>query len=255
MSNREIKRGLALGSGGIKGMAHIGALEVFYEEGIIFDVVAGTSVGSLVGALYARGYAPKEIIDLKDELFAFCKADFVATPFGGLVKAMRKIFGGATFDDLKKPFAAVATDADTGEEVVISEGDLATAVAASCAVPPVFRHVARDGRNLVDGAFVNYVPSDAAKKLGAEKVVAINLGKGNDYNGKIKSALDRTYPRNGVIYCNRSKRYYDCSDVFIEPELTGAKAMGLKGLGKIYEAGYVAAAEKITEIKKILKIL
>ena len=245
--------GLALGSGGVKGMAHIGALQVFYEEGITFDVVAGTSIGSLIGALYARGYSPRDILNLKDELFGFRKHDMVAMPFGGLVRAMRKIFGDADFSDLKKPFAAVATDADTGEEVVINEGDLATAIAASCAVPPVFGRVRRGGRNLVDGAFVNYVPSDVAIALGAQKVVGINLGSGNDSNRAIKAALDKTYPDNGVSVGNRSRQYYENTDVFIEPLLKGVRGFGLKGLEEIYEAGYTAASEKITEIKRALK--
>ncbi len=249
-NGKKIKLGLALGSGGAKGAAHLGVLKAFEEENIEFDVVSGTSIGSVVGFLYAKGYTVGDALRLKDELRIDDPQTLLAMYLGGfgLTDVMRRVTGGAYFDDLAKPFAAVATDLDNGEEVVMSEGDVSMAIAASSAIPPIFKFVERGGRRLVDGAFVNYVPSDVARKLGASFVVSVNLGAGKNTNTEIKRTLDEIYPENGVKEGARSEQCYKFSDVVIEPDLGDFSSTDVRRIDQAFDIGYAAAKNKINEI-------
>lgn len=247
----KLKLGLALGSGGAKGMAHLGAIKAFEEEGIEFDFVAGTSIGSIVGALYSKGYSSddmrallKEVVDGEPTLILAFTLGAISLP-----EIINKFTGGAHFSDLKKPFRAVAVDADSGKEVVLGDGELSTALAGSSAIPPL-KPIVRNGRVLVDGAFLNYVPSDVVKDLGAEFVIAVNLGKGRDLNNKIKEDLDDLYPNNKVAFANRSKKCYEFADFVLEPDLSRFTAMSLSGLDEMYKIGYENAKENVERIKK-----
>ena len=253
LRDAEASLGLALGSGGAKGAALLGVLKAFEEENIEFDVVAGTSIGSVVGALYAKGYTVGDMTRLKDSIRIEDPQNLLMLYLGGtgLTGIMRKITGGAYFDDLVKPFRAVATDLDSGEEVVMGYGEVSTAIAASSAIPPAFRPVVRDGRRLVDGAFVNYVPADVTKTLGAERVVSVNLGTGNDTNQSIKKTLDEMYPENGVRLQNRSRQCYEYSDLIIAPPLDGFSSADVRRLDDMYEIGYNEAKKKIPKILKV----
>lgn len=253
-NDKKIKIGLALGSGGAKGTALIGALRAFEEANLSFDIIAGTSIGSVVGALYARGYTSEDMMNLKDESGLADPRSLIAFTLGtaSLKDAISGFIGGAYFSDLKKPFTAVATNLDSGEEVDMSSGDLASALAGSCAIPPVFRAVNRDGMRLVDGAFVNYVPADVVKSGGADVVISINLGKGQDDNSHIKRILDELYPENGVKRANRSRACYEFSDLVIEPDLADFKSSSVHALDEMYLRGYTAAKLKIEEIVKLI---
>ena len=240
------KLGLALGSGGARGMALLGALKALEEENIEFDVVAGTSIGSVVGALYAKGYTVGDMLRLKDSLGLSDPQNMLLLYLGGtgLVGMMRRVTGGSYFDDLIKPFRAIATDLYTGEEVVMGMGEVATAIAASSAVPPAFRPVERDGRKLVDGAFTNSVPSDAVKNLGAE----------SDTNQDLKRTLDELYPGNGVKLTVKSTQCYTYSDYVLAPDLRGISGADIRRLDDMYETGYKAARDKMNEIEAALDI-
>lgn len=255
MGNKKPKLGLALGSGGAKGAAILGVLKAFEEENIEFDVVAGTSIGSVVGALYAKGYTVGDMTRLKDSIRIEDPQNLLMLYLGGtgLTGIMRKITGGAYFDDLVKPFRAVATDLDSGEEVVMGYGEVSTAIAASSAIPPAFRPVVRDGRRLVDGAFVNYVPADVTRTLGAERVISVNLGTGNDTNQSIKKTLDEMYPENGVRLQNRSRQCYEYSDLVIAPPLDGFSSADVRRLDDMYEIGYKEAKKRMDEVLKTIK--
>ena len=252
--DKNFKLGLSLGSGGVKGLAHLGALKVFEEEGIEFDVIAGTSIGSIVGALYAKGYSSDDMLSLLNEVgladpqFAF----MVVLGMVSLPEVINRFTGGATFSDLKKPFKAVAVDAVKGKEVIFSSGDLSIALASSSAIPP-FRPIEIDGKILVDGAYLNYVPSDVVKEMGADFVLAINLGKGKDTNQGIKSTLDEIFPSNGVPFANRSHQCYEYSDFILHPDLSAFSTSSFKNLDEIYKIGYDCAKEKVQEILSRIK--
>lgn len=246
--------GLALGSGGAKGMALIGAMKVFEENNLKFDIIAGTSIGSIVGGLYSAGYNT-------DEMFAFLKEYDITNPKTLIMMKLKgmtvtnlldNIFGGANIEELKKPFSAIACDLISGEEVVMDTGNVASALASSSAIPPVFRPVTREGRRLIDGAFVNSVPGDVVKKKGADFVVAVSLTE-DPMNTSAKRNLDKQYKENGVKECDRYEKGISASDFVIVPDLHNFSPASINELKKMYDIGYKTAKEAMPELLAKLK--
>ncbi len=177
------KVGLALGGGAARGIAHIGILEVLEREGIPRDLIADSSAGALVGALYAQGKKPAEIkeIALKLDWRKRLRLIDLALPNTGFIGGRRlkdlvkSITGDIDFKDLRVPLSCVATDILSGEEVVLSEGSVLEAVRASVSLPVIFTAVKREGRYLVDGGLVNQVPVSVARQMGADIVIAVNV--------------------------------------------------------------------------------
>lgn len=178
----KLKVGLALGSGSARGWAHIGVIRALQEAGIKPDVLCGCSIGALVGAAYADG----DLDDLEKWTTGLTWQDVVGlldVGFGsGLIKGdkliafFEKHFVDKEFSALPLPFACVATDLASGREVWLKEGSVAAAVRASIALPGLFAPVNRDGRLLVDGGLVNPVPVSLCRALGADIVIAVDLG-------------------------------------------------------------------------------
>ena len=204
--------GLSLGSGGAKGVAHIGALAAFSEAGVKFDIVGGTSIGSVMAALYALGYTPREMLMIIKET-GFCKTStFLDFKFRkkSLKKFLDYAIGDRTFNDLKIPYFCVAADLYSGEQVVLTEGDLNSALAASCAIPPIFSAVEIGGRFLVDGAL---------KASGTVEIIVEKLSKAvkNDKQMMITVALLHlvlflivvSYYVSFVVIGNMTKDLYD----------------------------------------------
>ena len=193
------KIGLVLGSGAARGLAHIGVLKALGEENIAVDVIAGSSMGALVGACFAREAKIteleevvlktdwKQLLRLSDPNLAFMLKGFI---HGRKVEELLKvIIGDVEFKDLKIPLAVAATDINTGEEVIIKEGSVAEAVRASISIPVIFMPVKIGNRFLMDGGIVNPVPVNAAKDMGAEFVIACNVilkPQERKYSGSMK---------------------------------------------------------------------
>jgi len=178
------KVGLALGSGAARGLAHIGVLEVLQKEGIPIDMIAGTSAGAAVGAIYAQGKDASMIKSLALDLSWKRLASVVdlALPRTGFIKGRKikdllALFIGddIKFSDLKIPLACVATDIMTGEEVVISHGSVLEGIRASISIPAIFTLVKWKGRYLVDGGLVNPVPVSVLRQMGADFIIAVNV--------------------------------------------------------------------------------
>jgi NTE family protein len=178
--------GVAFGGGAALGIAHIGVLEVFEQAGISIDLTAGASMGSIIAIGYAAGLTPTEMVRIVDRLGTVTTTLSAIDPTlagTGLLKGrrLRKILGPSlpdgveTFDHLVRPCQVLATDIETGERVCLDSGSLETAVRASCSVPLVFTPERRDGRTLVDGAFVDPVPADVVREMGADIVVGVNV--------------------------------------------------------------------------------
>ena len=181
MNNMKI--GYALGGGAARGLSHIGVLKVLHKHGISPDVIAGTSIGAIIGALYAAGYDPEDIEKIVLGMDWKKLASLVdwTLPFSGLlqgkrvVSLLRSILGDITFSQLRFDFACVATDILSGEQVVLREGALVEAVRASISIPGIFTPVELSGRYLVDGGLVNTVPVSICREMGADYVIGVNV--------------------------------------------------------------------------------
>lgn len=184
--------GLVLGGGAARGIAHVGVLQILEENGIYPSIIAGTSVGALVGGFYAAGLSSLRLATLVREikwldlvsvrLPSLNLTDLARTIPMGLVDLdkmmdwVNQVLGGpVNMEQLNIPFAAIATDLLSGEIVVMNEGLLAPAIRASCSVPGVFTPYHRNGRLLVDGVVVNNLPVTVAQNMGADYVIAVDL--------------------------------------------------------------------------------
>ena len=175
---------LVLSGGGARALAHVGVLEALVRQGFDFDIVAGTSMGSMVGALYASGMSPSEIRDLTPKMNLAQRKIMTPTTMFGLMFAgslissdpiqefVTKVLGNKRFDQLKRPFGCVATDLRTGEKIVFREGEVAPAVRSSMNLPGLLAPMEYRHRLLVDGGVVDYVPVDVAQMLGAQWILS-----------------------------------------------------------------------------------
>jgi NTE family protein len=174
--------GLALGGGAARGFAHIGVIQVLEEAGIRPDLVAGTSAGSLVAALYAAGAGGRELGQLAAQMDESALTDW-SFPGRGLIRGealarfVREHTGGRTIEQMRIPLGIVATDLDSGEPILFRRGDVGAAVRASSAVPAVFQPVRISGREYVDGGLVSPVPVRFARQMGATLVVAVDISQ------------------------------------------------------------------------------
>jgi predicted acylesterase/phospholipase RssA len=178
------KLGYALGGGAARGLFHIGVLSVLEEYGITPDVIAGTSMGAIIGAMYASGLKTSDLkqiargIDWKQIMRL---TDIVALPKSGLIQGnrivalLKSILGDIGFSQLKCKYAAVAADLYTGQQVVFTEGSLIEAIRASISIPGIFTPVHYEGQYLVDGGLVNVVPVTVCRDLGADFVIGVNV--------------------------------------------------------------------------------
>lgn len=190
------KIGLALGSGAARGWAHIGVIRALRREGIRPDVISGASIGAFVGASAATGQFETMARWVEKLTWQTVVSYLDVSLKGGLIKGDRLIdyfereITGLGFDELKLPFGCVATELQTGREVWLKEGSVARAVRASIAMPGLFTPVLDNGRVLVDGALVNPVPVSLCRAMGADVVIAVDLG--SDIVGRAKRRLARS---------------------------------------------------------------
>jgi len=177
------KIGLALGSGGPKGLSHIGIIKVLEKNNIPIDFIAGVSIGSLIGGFYSttKDIDKIEEIALSNSWRQTLSLFFDLSMCQGFVSGRKiKIFienivGKVNFKDLKIPFSAVATDIGTGKTVILHEGEVALAIRASSSIPLIFKPVRLDNKLLVDGGLSMPVPVEIVRKMGADLVIAVNL--------------------------------------------------------------------------------
>ena len=175
------KIGLALGSGAARGLAHIGVLKVFIENRVPIAAIAGTSIGAMIGALYAAGVSVAQMEEIAEDVDWRDLARLVDPifPGAGLIdgKKVARFIAGIlpvqSFDELQIPFAVTATDVETGEALIIKQGNLVEAVRAAISFPGIFTPVPFGGRFLVDGGLCNPVPVDVARELGGDKVIGV----------------------------------------------------------------------------------
>ncbi len=270
-----MKIGLALGGGGVRGFAHILVLETLDDLGIRPTIIAGTSMGAIIGALYASGMSGKEIRErisklfiLKDDTWRdllakkndmlklltsfsveFPRRGFINTQ--GFVEYLFSEIKKRTFEELQIPLLVVATDYWTAEEIVFESGDLLTALQASMAVPGVFAPAIIAGRVLVDGGVVNLVPYDhlldrADFTIAVDMSKARNLGK-NQVPGTLESVLGAFNIMQASALAEKMK--YRRPDIYVRPEIEGVRMLDF---GKIEEVSR-QAAPAVALLRKQLK--
>jgi len=261
--------GLVLGGGAARGIAHIGALQALEENGIYPQVIAGTSVGALVGGLYAAGVSPARLAALVQDikwldlvsikLPAINWSDPARTiPMGladmdKIIPWLEQVLGGPVdIEQLNLPFAAVATDVLSGETVVMNSGPLAPAIRASCSVPGIFTPYHRNGRLLVDGVVVNNMPVTVAQNLGADYVIGVDLLP-------VGGAL-QAEPRNVVelamtalfMLARATQIEQEMADIIVTPTIAHFNLADLNAAEDLLEAGRRAMEAAIPTIKDAL---
>lgn len=253
------KIGLALSGGAARGFAHLGVLKALRDHDIPVDFIAGTSAGSIAGAAFASGLSVEEIAAIGKKMSWYKMTGLAYSAKGILSNAsmgefFRKNFPHDKFEDLPIPFAAVACDLETGEEVVLKEtGDVITAVRASCAIPGIFAPVPHDGRMLIDGGVIANVPTKAVKKLGAEIVIAVDvLASGATYWGTPSTLVGIFFQSTMMLLRAASRAHHYRADVVIIPKIAHLRPDEIGKLDEFVKAGEAAALEKIDEIKKLL---
>ena len=244
----EFKLGLALGSGGAKGYAELGALYAFEQNGIKFDVIAGTSIGSVIGAFYAAGYSATDCLELLKsvDVSEIKNLFMIKMDTLGLFNVIDRSIGNLDISELKKPFRAVATVLETGEEYEFKSGSVATALCASSAYPPFFKPVVVEGKALIDGAFSNSVPADKVREMGADYIVGIDLSSHVKSGGGMLSMFFPTF-KGGAD--EPWEKGYDNSDIMLHPDLSAYKSVSFSAANQMFEIGYACAVEKMSEIK------
>lgn len=250
---KKIKIGLALGSGGAKGFAHLGALKAFEENGIEFDIVAGTSIGSVVGAFYSAGYSSTDIMELLKRIdYNEIKNLFmIKMDTSGLFKVIDREIGSMNIEELKKPFKAVATHLESGKEKVFSSGSVATALCASSSIPPFFKPVVIDGERYIDGAYTNSIPADIVREMGADYVVGIDLSTQDTKPSLIKKFFP-TYKSGAKEPWAKG---YQFSDTMLHPNLNDFSSVAFWRGNEMYDIGYQHAISFIPKIKQDIENL
>ncbi|HZU31090.1 MAG TPA: patatin-like phospholipase family protein [Candidatus Angelobacter sp.] len=251
------KVGIALGGGFARGLAHIGVLKVFEEEKIPVNFIAGTSVGSVIGAAYASGISAKEL----EELAALVRfKDFSRWTFSrfGLFSNdkmaifLRKVLRCKTFEELQIPLAIAATDIVTGEAAVFTKGDLVDPVRASCAYPGMFQPVKVGGRLLVDGLLAHSVPAMPLRDLGAERVVSVYLAGHWVKPGGPRHVFDVIGQCFSIAQDNMCGPWKAASDVILQPEIGAFAYDDFIRAKELIMAGEVAARAAIPQIREWL---
>ncbi len=219
------KIALVLGGGAARGFAHVGVIRILEQEKIPVDMIVGTSVGSLIGAIYAADARSFELewtaFQLeKEDLFDF--GVFNAVTGMGFAKGdkleawVKSHIKTANIENLRIPFAAVATDLNWGYKVVLDQGSLPRAIRASAAIPGVFQPVTHQGKILVDGGVVDNIPISVAKAKGADIVIAVDISA-NVGNTNITNLVDVTLQATNIMFALNVEHSKKDADVLITP--------------------------------------
>ncbi len=249
--------GLALSGGAVRGAAHIGVLEVLQEYAIEIDCIAGTSIGALIGALYAFGVPLDEIEAFARELDWFKISSFIL-PSTGLLsndemgRQIENLIGDVAIEDADIPLAIVATDIVTGERIVFRDGSVASAVMASSCLPGLYKPLEYRDRLLVDGLLVENVPVRAMRELGAERVIAVNLG-GNFTYPKPDGIIDVMMNSFEIAVDNNTKRILKAADVVISLDLTSYSRFDVDDVPALIDEGQNHTLARIEKIQHVAR--
>ncbi len=252
------KIALVLGGGAARGFAHVGVIRALEQEKIPIDMLVGTSVGSLIAALYAH---EANSFDLewtafslqKDDLFDYSMFSLSMGPVKGdrLEEFVASKIPVHNIENLKLPFAAVATDLNRGTRVVLDHGPLARAVRASCAIPGVFQPVAHQGKLLVDGGIVDNIPISVAREKGADIVIAVDISE-NVTNFNITNLVDVTLQAVAIMFRENVTYRKREADVLITPAVGNVGMLDFTQKKFCMQAGIEATQRAMPDIRKAI---
>ncbi len=253
---RPPKIALALGGGAARGFAHVGVIKALEAQGIVPDIIVGTSAGSVVGSLYASGLDGFELQKMALQMEEAQVGDW-SLPDRGVFKGealqnfINKAVGNRPLEKLDRLFAAVATDLKTGEAVVFRTGNTGMAVRASSSVPGVFQPVTINGRDYVDGGLVSPIPVRAARALGADVVIAVDISAKPQY-GKTENTVGVLLQTFSIMGQTIGRYELNEADVVIRPQLSAVAATDFNGRHLAVLEGEKAAQAALPEIKRRL---
>ena len=266
--SRQLRIGLALGSGGAKGLAHIGVIKVLEKNNIPIDFIAGSSIGALIGGFYS---ATKDIKQVEEIVLSTNWRQLLSlidpSLRRGLIKGekIKKFIethiGKVKFRDLKIPLSVIATDLRTGEIIPINQGEVASAIRASISFPLIFKPVEREGRLLTDGGLSLSIPVEVVNKMGAGLVIAVNLDADyftNKGNNKTDLGFYEIAINSINLLCHHLARWnVKNADIIVEPKLN-VKKVGIVYWNKFLDgrdiilAGELAMKKKLPQLQKLI---
>lgn len=245
--------GLALGGGAARGIAHVGVLEILEQERIRPDLVAGTSVGALIGLFLCAGFSAAELAFVSSHLgwFKLMRPQLPRRGFfnfSRMGEMMVELLGDITFADLEIPFAVVAADIENGQRVIFREGLVAPAVMASCAVPGVIEPVQIGDRWYCDGGIIDNLPVSLAREMGADYVIGIDI---------FEPHFDRRNPFGMAVTAvevliDRAGMGLDQADCVIRPEMAGISFVSFRRKEHLMQRGIAAAVKALPGLRQAL---
>lgn len=289
MAEEKLKVGLALGGGGARGLAHIGVLKVLERENIPIDLITGTSMGAIIGGVYALKKDISAIEKIAEKYskisefnidFSFSEKERKDKPFflkkmsdflkkgyilnlelrrkyidegEGIKKIIKDLIGDKAFTDTKIPFAVVAADLVKGEKVILNQGKLFDALLASSSIPGMFPPVILDKKILVDGGIVDVVPIQAAQSLGANFVIGVNVGQTIKKRVEFDNAVEIFFRSDSITSAELRKLQLSFADVVITPKIGRFHWSDFSKPEQCIREGEIAAQNIILELKKKLK--
>lgn len=253
---KKLKTGIVFSGGGVRGFAYIGVMRAFKEAGIDFDMVAGTSIGSLMGALYAMDMPIEEMeqyaLKIKQSDFTTSKVFFVPNKIEKYENLVANLVGNNTFETLKKPLCVVAVDIKTGKEQHIKSGNLIKAIAGSCAVPGVFTPVEFEDMLLVDGLLTNNIPADALREMGADIVISLDINPTRGYGTDSIKTMDILKASLRILMVSNAVNGYVHSDYIIKIDLSEFSQLKISNTLELMKKGYIATKKVMPEILQAL---
>jgi NTE family protein len=251
------KVGLALGSGGARGFAHLGVIKVLRDEGIPIDLIAGSSMGALVAAFYGAGLDVERLYKLSRVFKRKYYLDFTVPKMGFIagkrVKELIRIFThGKMIEELDIPIGIVATDLMSGEKVVFKNGPIAEAVRASIAIPGIFVPEKVDGRIFVDGGVVDRIPVSVAKQMGADIVIAVDVSNVK-VNAEITSIFDVIIQSIDIMQMELVANREIASDIMIRPRVEMYNSKAFTNIEEIITIGEEEAKKHIAKVKHCIE--
>jgi NTE family protein len=256
-TNEPLRLGLALGGGAARGIAHVGVLQVLWENHIPVRAIAGTSAGAMVGAMIASGFTPDELAEVARRSNWWFLAKDVSLRSGllrsvGIEKWLRRHTKNKSFNELRVPLAVVTSDLVSGESVVFASGDVAWAARVSATVPGIYAPVEYQGRLLVDGGLTQNVPVTTAREMDVDVVLAVSLNGSFLDSGKPERPAEAIQQAISILQRAHVEEQLGRADLAITPNLAGLGLTDFRAVDEFIRLGREAMESALPKLQSIL---